>query len=130
MIVAAGSEDFASRYPMTSVADLAKVPLIYLSSLRPEWTGWKDFLPAFGVEAHIGKRSTVNNFMIALQLAQDGVGAVLCWERQVGTLLEKKALIRLVPERLPSPHTFYLQVHARASDEARFLADWVSRQPF
>ncbi|MBW4985927.1 LysR family transcriptional regulator [Mameliella sp. CS4] len=130
MIVAAGSKDFAARFPTASVADLARAPLIYLSTHRQEWTGWKDWLSAFGVEAHIGKRSTVNNFMIALQLAQDGVGAVLCWERQVGTLLEKKVLVPLVPERLPSPHAFYLQVHSRASEEARFLAEWISRQPF
>ncbi|SHJ17081.1 DNA-binding transcriptional regulator, LysR family [Palleronia salina] len=127
-IVAVGSKEFARRYAVASVADLAAAPLVHVTTRRVEWTGWKDWLGAFGVEAQTGKRTTVNNFMIALQLAQDGVGAVLGWERLIGTLLEQEALVPLVPDHLVSPHPFYLQIHPRASAEARFVAEWIARQ--
>ena len=63
--------------------------------------------------------------MIALQLARDGAGAVLGWTGLIGPLLEAGDLTRLVPDRMPSPHVFYLRTHPRASAQARVFRDWL-----
>ena len=75
-----------------------------------------------------GKSITVNNYMIALQMAQDGIGAVLGWERLVGPLLEAGKLVHLSDAAMPSPWPFYLAVHPRASPRARVFRDWLISQ--
>lgn len=63
--------------------------------------------------------------MIALQTAQDDVGAVLGWDGLVADLMREGRLIELVPERVPSPVPFYLKIHPRASTKARMFAEWL-----
>ncbi len=125
-IVAVGSTAYARTHDMRGIADLTRAPLIHMASDRREWTGWTDWLATFGAGAPTGKRFTVNNFMIALQLAQDGVGAVLGWKTLIGSLLEQGSLVRLCPQEVVSPHVFYLRIHPRASPNARVFADWIA----
>lgn len=61
-----------------------------------------------------GAQLHVNNHMIALQVAEDDVGAVLGWDGLLGNLLEQGRLVQLVPESIPSPAGFYLTIHPRA----------------
>jgi DNA-binding transcriptional LysR family regulator len=63
--------------------------------------------------------------MIALQAAQDDVGAVLGWEGLVESLMHEGRLVQLVPDSIPSPMAFYLKIHPRASSKARVFADWL-----
>lgn len=124
-IVAVGTPGFARERGIASVADLRSVPLIHVVAEETDWTGWADWLGRFGCDEPAGRGIVVNNHMIALQLARDGAGAVLGWTGLIGPLLESGALVPLVPERMASPQTFYLQMHSRASALAEEFRDWL-----
>jgi DNA-binding transcriptional LysR family regulator len=99
--------------------------LIHSSSKETGWTSWDDWFAALGCPTPKGRSFYVNNYMIALQAAQDDVGAVLGWDGLVGSLLEEGRLVKLVPESIPSPVAFHLKIHPRASSKARLFADWL-----
>ena len=124
-IVALAAPEFAASNGIGTVADLCQAPLIHVVADGVDWTGWATWLAAFGQGAPTGRRIAVNNHMIALQLARDGAGAVLGWTGLIGPLLEAGDLTRLVPDRMPSPHVFYLRTHPRASAQARVFRDWL-----
>lgn len=63
--------------------------------------------------------------MIALQAAQDDVGAVLGWDRLVKSVLDAQRLVPLVPESVSSPVPFHLKIHARATAQSRVFVDWL-----
>lgn len=127
-IIAVGAPGFVAQHGIAGVADLPQVPLIHVAPDGADWTTWADWLGHFGQPAPSGRRIAVNNHMIGLQLARDGVGAVLAWTGLAGRLLEDGALVPLVPDRMPSPEPFYLRCHPRASSQARRLRDWLIRQ--
>lgn len=125
-IVALGTPSFAAEQGIAQVEDLLTAPLIHVSSEGSNWTTWDDWFRALG--RPVPKRRSsfyVNNYMIALQAAQDDVGAVLCWDGMVGNLIQDGRLTELVPESIPSPEAFYLQIHPRASERARLFAEWL-----
>lgn len=124
-IVALGTPFFASEYGIARIEDLLGAPLIHSSSKETGWTTWDDWFAALEYPAPKGRSFFVNNYMIALQAAQDDVGAVLGWDGLVGNLIQEGRLIRLVPESIPSPVAFHLKVHPRASAKARLFADWL-----
>ena len=125
-ILALGSPDYQARHRIARVEDLLEAPLIHLQAEGTDWTGWPDWFAALGRPAPQGRRAAVDNYMIALQLARDGAGAVLGWDGLVGDLLARRALVPLTPEAIPSPHAFVLPIPPRASAEARIFADWLS----
>ena len=125
-IVALGSRDYAAKHPICSVGDLLDVPLIHLESEETDWTRWDDWFRSLGHSPPRGQGFRVNNYMIALQAAQDGMGAVLGWDGLAGRLIREGRLVQLVPDSIPSPVPFCLKVHSRASPRARLFADWVA----
>ncbi|WP_418591410.1 LysR substrate-binding domain-containing protein [Ponticoccus sp. (in: a-proteobacteria)] len=126
-ILAVGTPAFAAAHGIATVADLPDVPLIHVTAEDTGWTGWADWLAHFGEEPPRSRGLTVNNHMIALQLARDGAGAVLGWTGLIGPLLERGELVPLVAERMASPQVFYLRTHPRASAPARAFRDWLVR---
>jgi DNA-binding transcriptional LysR family regulator len=124
-IVALGTPRFAAEHGASRLEDLLKAPLIHSSSKETGWTSWDDWFAALGCPTPKGRSFYVNNYMIALQAAQDDVGAVLGWDGLVGSLLEEGRLVKLVPESIPSPVAFHLKIHPRASSKARLFADWL-----
>ncbi len=125
-IVAIGTPGFAAEYGISRVDDLLRAPLIHLSGEETGWTTWADWFAALARPAPKGRSFHVNNYMIALQAAQDDVGAVLGWDGLVENLMQDGRLVRLVPESMPSPMAFYLKVHPKASPKARLFADWLA----
>ncbi|CAN7529757.1 LysR family transcriptional regulator [Rhizobium sp. LjRoot98] len=124
-IVALGTTAFAEQYRIASVEDLLKVPLIHMSNEENGWTTWTDWLRSLGCAAPKGRSFYVNNYMIALQAAQDDVGAVLGWDRLVKSVLDARRLVPLVPESVSSPVPFHLKIHARATAQSRVFVDWL-----
>ncbi|MFC3570197.1 LysR substrate-binding domain-containing protein [Paracoccus simplex] len=124
-ILALGTERFRQEHGIRSAADLLSAPLIHMRSEDNDWTGWTEWFAALELPAPRGRSLHVNNHMIALQAAQDDVGAVLGWGGLLGHLLDQGGLVRLVPESIPSPAGFYLTTHPRASAKARLFADWL-----
>ena len=124
-IVALGTTAFAEQHRIASVEDLLKVPLIHMSNEENGWTTWTDWFQSLGHAAPKGRGFFVNNYMIALQAAQDDVGAVLGWDGLVKSVLEAGRLVPLVPESVPSPVPFHLKIHAKATAQSRLFADWL-----
>ncbi len=127
-ILAVGAPGYAERQGIKTPADLLRAPLIHMSGEEARWTGWTDWFSTLGLAAPTGRRLTVNNYMIALQLAQDSAGAVLGWEGLVHPLIEQGRLSVLVPDSIPSPESFFLTTHPRAPEKARIFRDWLLSQ--
>jgi len=126
-IVALGTPRFAAEHGIARVDDLLRAPLIHLSGEDTGWTTWADWFAALGRPSPKGRSFNVNNYMIALQAAQDDVGAVLGWDGLVENLLRDGRLVKLVPDSIRSPGMFYLKMHPRATAKARLFADWLAR---
>ncbi len=128
-IMALGSPRFAQQHAITEVADLARVPLIHLDAPESDWTDWHAWTKALGFTGDLGSAHRVNNYVIALQAAQDDMGAVLGWEGLTSELLEAGKLIKLLPETISSPLDFYVQLHNQSSDRAALVFDWLTQTP-
>ncbi|MFN2305795.1 MAG: LysR family transcriptional regulator [Paracoccaceae bacterium] len=124
-ISAVGSRSFAADHGIKTAADLHRAPLIHVVGERQHWTGWIDWLGGLGCPAPTGQRIAVNNYMIALQMAKDGIGAVLGWDGLIGGMIDSGELGQLVPDRIASPQCFYIRTHRRASPKAIRLRDWL-----
>ncbi|QFI66216.1 LysR family transcriptional regulator [Sinorhizobium alkalisoli] len=124
-IVALGTPAFAAEHGIRGVEDLLKAPLIHMSNEEAGWTTWADWFLALGRPLPKGRNFYVNNYMIALQAAQDDVGAVLGWDGLVGSLMQDGRLVRLVADSVRSPVPFHLKIHPKATSKARLFADWL-----
>lgn len=128
-ILALGTPTFAEEYGISTLDNLAKAPLIHVSHRNSLWAGWTEWFTALGLAPPAAKGFFVNNHMIALQAAEDNVGAVLGWEGLASGLLRSGRLVPLLPDSVPSHSGFNLQVHPRASAKARLFADWLRANP-
>jgi len=126
-IVALGTPRFAAEHGIGRVEDLLNAPLIHMDNEETDWTNWPDWFQALGHTMPKGRRFSVNNYMIALQAAQDDIGAVLGWDELVKSLIEQGRLVTLVPENIPSPMAFYLKIQPRAGSKARLFASWLTK---
>lgn len=124
-IFAFGTKKFLDEYKISSPKDLLQAPLVHLSGDDSPWTGWREWLQAQGHGTPQGRSFFVNNHMIALQAAEDDVGAVLGWEGLMRGFVQQKRLVALVPESIPSSVPFCLRIKPRASGKARVFANWL-----
>lgn len=124
-IVALGTSAFAAEHGIRRVEDLLKAPLIHMSNVENDWTTWADWFQALGHPLPKGRNFYVNNYMIALQAAQDDVGAVLGWDGLVENLMQEGRLVQLVADSVRSPVPFHLKIHPKATSKARLFADWL-----
>ncbi|WP_221801911.1 LysR substrate-binding domain-containing protein [Oceanobacter mangrovi] len=124
-IIALGSPEFKQEYGIDTLASLKNAPLIHLDSESASWTTWKDWFWAQHMDMPNKGSFRVNNYIIALQAAEDGMGAVLGWESMVTKQLESGRLVQLVPEEMESPLDFYIRMNEKASGRARVLMDWL-----
>lgn len=107
-LVPVASPEFARKFSSISLAGLAKQNLIHLDTNNIKWTSWHTWFEKLGYKGEIARGRSVNNYMIALQAAQDGAGIVLGWQRLISPLLESKKLVRLGTKTLKSADGFYL----------------------
>ncbi|MEM7732570.1 MAG: LysR substrate-binding domain-containing protein [Pseudomonadota bacterium] len=125
-ITALASPDFAQEHGISSVAELGQIPLIHLEMAENNWTTWEEWAGALGYHGPLQMSHRVNNYVIALQAARDGMGAVLGWDGLTADLVASGRLVKLLPDALPSPLDFYIAQHNEASDQARLVFDWLS----
>ncbi|GED23864.1 LysR substrate-binding domain-containing protein [Halomonas halmophila] len=128
-IIALGSPRFAEEQRIQSLDDLQRAPLIHLEAEETGWTGWQDWFAQLGYTSPRAHGFSVNNYIIALQAAQDDMGAILGWEGLTTRLVETGKLVQLVPQDIPSPLDFYIRINARASGRAMLLCDWLLQAP-
>ena len=121
------SSALAKHHQPRTIEELAAMPLVHLDAPDQRWTTWAHWFGEFGYGGALRRGIVVNNYMIALQAAQDGVGMVLGWKRLVARYLKSGALVGLHQFSLPAPTSFFVSRHDRtASDhDLDALQDWV-----
>lgn len=124
-IIALASPGFATQHNISEIRDLANAPLIQLHAEDQTWTTWPQWAQAFGYNGALGDGLHVNNYTIALQAAQDDMGVVLGWERLTRPLIERGALVQVLPHRLETPQDFYVKLRRNAPANAKVLRDWL-----
>ncbi|WP_417267833.1 LysR family transcriptional regulator [Celeribacter baekdonensis] len=73
-VTACASRDFIAQNTLSSPADLANQPLLYLES-RPN--AWPDWFAAHGVDAKVGGGMLMDQFSMMIQAAISGIGIAL-----------------------------------------------------
>ncbi len=125
-IMALGSPRFAAQNKIGRIEDIARIPLIHLEAPETGWTDWHAWAGAFGYSGQFRSAHRVNNYVIALQAAQDDMGAVLGWEGLTSELIASGKLVKLLPETMSSPLDFYVKLHNQASDRAGLVFNWLT----
>lgn len=120
------SPEFARKHPASTIEDLAKIPLIQLHMAENHWTTWEQWAEALGYSGPLNMSHFVNNYVIALQAARDGMGAVLGWEGLTSELTATGRLVRLLPDTLPSPLDFYVVRHNHDSSQVDRVVNWLA----
>ena len=125
-IMALGSPRFMEQNGITCIQDLARVPLIHLDAPGTGWTDWREWTNQLGYDGPVNSAHRVNNYTIALQAAQDDMGAVLGWEGLTSELVASGKLVSLLPQAISSPLDFYVALHNTASDRAKLVYQWLT----
>ncbi|WP_199221377.1 LysR family transcriptional regulator [Maritimibacter sp. 55A14] len=124
-IMALGSPRFAEAHKVKRVEDLANLSLIHHEAPESGWTDWPDWLRALGYTGPLRNSHRVNNYVIALQAAEDDMGAVLGWAGLARSYLDAGRLVPLLPDMVETKEDFYVKLHPHASDRARLVYDWL-----
>ena len=119
------SPEFAERHPARGVSDLGSVPLIQLEKSLSQWTTWEQWASSLGYDGPLQISHSVNNYVIALQAALDGMGAILGWDGLTGEMVASGRLVRLLPDSIASPLDFYIAQHNSLSPNAEVVFDWL-----
>ena len=118
---------FAERHDLHDAEDLLEHPLLQLDSVDPAWTGWE--LPLAQWDCDVGQASfrRFNNYVVALQAAEENQGILLGWHSQVGALIERGKLVRIGVMEIEAPGSFYLAwaENRPLSESASRLHDWL-----
>ncbi|MDC0659927.1 LysR substrate-binding domain-containing protein [Leisingera sp. SS27] len=126
-LVPVGNTELADKLTGCPLEELAHQRLLHLESDDKSWTTWADWFQQLGYDGPIAPGVRVNNYAVALQAAQDGVGLVLGWQRLLHPLLTSGQLVPIGPHVLAAPHGFHLvgRPDADLSESARLLRNWV-----
>ena len=119
--------DFAARHRLLEPADLLEHPLLQLDSVDPAWTGWELPLAQWNCDIKRASFRRFNNYVVALQAAEENQGIVLGWHSQVGSLVERGKLMRIGTMEIVAPGSFYLTwaENRPLSESASRLRDWL-----
>lgn len=121
--------EFARRHRLDKPDQILKLPLLRLDSLDPAWTGWDNWLGQWGFDLSSARFRRFNNYVVALQAAEDNQGVALGWHSQVADLIERGRLARLGDDEIVAPGSYYLTWDDRRplSSGAENLRDWLVR---
>ena len=118
------SPELAQSYRPQSINDLAAMPLVRLDAPDARWTGWEQWFAECGYKGPIRRGIKVNNYMIALQAAQDGVGLVLGWRKLISPFVLNETLVSFDEYAVPAPTSFFLSRNDLATATADIDALW------
>lgn len=126
-LVPVASPEFVATHPVPELAALAAMPLIHMTALDPDWTTWKRWFAGLGYDGPLARGTKVNNYMIALQAAQDGVGVVLGWKHLVKPFLDNGSLVAFGDYAQEAPSSFYITRDAQTTgiESVDLLEAWL-----
>ena len=119
--------DFAKSHELKQPEHLLDLPLLRLDSLDPAWTGWNAWLAEWGCRLPDANFRHFNNYVVALQAAEENQGVALGWHSMVAPLIERGRLVRIGEMEIPAPGSFYLtwDVDRALSEQADLLRQWL-----
>lgn len=119
--------EFLKKHRGTSVAALAKLPLLQMEQIEPSWTSWEEWFALVGQPGGPIHGWHANSYAAILNAAADNLGIALGWSGLVAPLLENGTLARFGRTQVLAPGAFYLtwNQHRRLSDAALLLKDWL-----
>lgn len=120
---------FAKNHVPPQPQHLSDLPLLRLDSFDPAWTGWKAWMAEWGVSLSEAKFRRFNNYVVALQAAEENQGVALGWHSMVAPLIERDRLVRFGDMEIKAPGSYYLtwDVDRALSAEADVLRQWLIR---
>ena len=114
---------------ISKLEQLSKSYLIHLDAKDTNWTSWANWFETLDYNGEISVRHRVNNYAIALQLAQDGMGVVLGWRHLVKPLIESGSLIPVTKYEIAAPGKFYLvQSKGNQKKYSKIFSEWLLLQ--
>lgn len=121
------AEQLSKTNKLTEPDHLANLPLLRLDNLDPAWTGWNRWIEKWGVVLPESNFRRFNNYVVALQAAEENQGVALGWDSQVDTLIKQNKLVRLGAMEMKAPGSYYLTWDSNRplSKQARLLSDWL-----
>lgn len=121
---------FAASHRVRKPEALLELPLLQLSGVDPSWTDWEAWLRSAGVAGRPRAHRSFNDYVIALQAAQDDQGVALGWHSLVAPLVAEQKLVRLGRFEIEAPGAFYVTWNASRdlTPEAEALRDWLLAQ--
>ena len=126
-LVPVASPALAEAFKGCELQLLARQRLIHLESEDKSWTTWDDWFRQLGYEGPISAGMHLNNYSVALQVAQDGAGVALGWKRLVSPLFRSGHLVPIGPHAVEAPLSFYIvcRPDAEMTEASRKLRDWI-----
>ncbi|MEO7468691.1 MAG: LysR substrate-binding domain-containing protein [Sphingobium limneticum] len=125
-LVPVASPELAAALEGATLAQLAEQQLIYLDSTDPSWTSWDDWFAAQDYTGPFARDFRVNNYVIGLSSAMEGLGLVLGWKRLIEPYLGTGQLQVIEGHSIAAPRRFHLVTRpdAELTQPARMLREW------
>ncbi|NIY73456.1 LysR family transcriptional regulator [Marivivens donghaensis] len=124
-VQALASPSYAEKHPAQTTADLAQLSLIHIDVNETGWVDWTRWLASAGYSGKMRPGHRVNNYVIALQAAEDDMGVVLGWTSLTHSYLDTGRLVTMLPHRMEATEVFYIKLHPNASNRAKLVYDWL-----
>lgn len=117
------SPGFASKLGASPTAEaLRELPLLHVDYEEPSWVDWARFLAFVGAEKPPSIEGLVfTSYQVCLDVAQQGEGVALGWERTVKPRLDAGLLVRLEGLTMPQPHA--IKAYRRNTQSTNPLVD-------
>ena len=118
---------FAAAHDLDHAVDLLSHPLLQLDSVDPAWTGWDAWMAQLGGDLRRASFRRFNNYVVALQAAEENQGIALGWHTQVRDLIRAGRLTRIGDLEITAPGSYYLTWDETRplSASAAALRDWL-----
>jgi len=118
---------FARQHPLSSPEQLIELPLLRLDGLDPAWTGWDSWLSNWNLNVADARFRRFNNYVVALQAAEENQGVALGWHSMVEPLIQRGKLVRFGDMEIRAPGSFYLSwdVNRPLTRQADLLRQWL-----
>lgn len=127
VLVPLANPELAATLSEPSLETLAAQRLIFLDPQDQSWTSWNDWFAALNCTLPKKQGLRVNNYMIGLYAAMDGLGLVLGWRHLVDPMIQRGELVVVSDYAVSAPHWFHLvtRPEGELSEAARSLRDWL-----
>lgn len=123
------SPSFAARLPTPiAPADLTRLPLLYVDYDDPSWTTWQSFLASIDAgEPDKANALVFTSDQVCLDVAEQGDGVALGWERSVRPRLDAGTLVRIPDITMPNAGLIYAYMpnHTATNPRAAEFLDLV-----